>query len=478
MPLNSLTNVPQSVMSRAITQNFSQEEQTRRENMRLNRDFYYGKQKQTIQLVNEDQDPRTLNLTYPVIKKKAGLLYSTPPVREFDGPSSSISFIEELYKENKVDQLLLQADLNAELTGSSLITLMQDESKNTGFSFRMYDASAVSPLSTEDDSSKLDALSLVREIDRLQDKGPGQQMVQRILKQQIWTEDYVSTYEGEVLKSTESNELGFIPFVNFKGEEVYDQYLGHAPGTGIRELNHDINMLLTDLGMVIKFQAFTPVFVTGYSGDTLVTLHPGRALNLPAGAKAGVLGVNPSIKEIHEFIVWLEEKCYETNSVPKISVVGGGEAKSGIELIIRWFPLLQVFEEKSVRYQQYELELANLCLKVNGMPEVEDVKVNYNRESVLPVSEEEETLKDDIEMNIKTPADEVMRRNPELSETEAEAIVLANRDFNDQLRSSGNDQGNRPEEQGQQDEPESEQEPGSPEETSSEDDDKGSEETG
>jgi hypothetical protein len=438
MPINSLTNIPQVVTSRAITHNFSQEEQDRRDKARLNKEFYYSKQDQQIVLVNEDMEPVYLNFTYPIVRKRATMLYSQPNVREFVGSSQSIKFLEQVYKDNIIDELLLQVDLNAELTGSVIVTPVIDESKISGVRLRMYDASNISPLSEEDDPSVLEALSIVRIVDRIPNENINKitsknAEVKRVLKQQIWTKTDILTYEGEVLVSSESNELDFLPFVNFKGEEVYDQYIGYAPARPIRELNETLNRILTDLGMTVKFQAFTPIAVSGFSGDSIISLHPGRALNLPAGAGADVLATSPKIKETMEFIAWLEDKAYETNQTPKISVVGGGEARSGRELVIRWFPLLQVFEEKSQRYKRYELELANLILRWAGMPFIEEVNVKFNRESVLPLQEEEDTLELDISLNIKTAVDEVMRRNPALTEAEAEAIVLSNRDFNQSL---------------------------------------------
>lgn len=432
MPVNSLTNIPQAISSRAITHNFSQEEKNRREEARLNRDFYYSKQRQQIVLVNEDQEPFYINFTYPIVKKKSTMLYSKPLVREWDGPSQSVSYLEKVYEENIIDELLLQADLNSELTGSGIITPTEDENLESKCRLRLYDASSFSALPNEDDPTDLEAISLVRVVDRIPANKNAE--VIRVLKQQIWTKNDVLTYEGEVLVNSEPNDLGFIPFANFKGEEVYDQYIGYAPARPVRDLNESINRVLTDLGTIVKFQAFTPLWVSGYSGDSIISLHPGRAINLPAGAEAGVLGVSPNISDLLQLLLWFEEKAYETNSVPKVSVVGGGEAKSGRELIIRWFPLLQVFEEKSVRFQRYEKELANTILKWAGLPEINAVKVNYNAESVLPVGEDEDTLKDDIELNIKTPADEVMRRDATLTEAEAEAIVLANRDFNFELK--------------------------------------------
>ena len=59
MPTNGLSfnSVPDSMTQRALSHNFSLEEKSRREQMILNKDFYYGKQEQQLSLVNEDVDP-------------------------------------------------------------------------------------------------------------------------------------------------------------------------------------------------------------------------------------------------------------------------------------------------------------------------------------------------------------------------------------------------------------------------------------
>lgn len=435
MPIGTLNSVPRSITALAAANTFAQEEEQRRDMMKLNKDFYYDKQEQSLKLANDDQDPHTLNIVKPIIHKRASLLYAGKIVREFDGPEESISFLEQVYADNSIDALLGQVDLNAELTGSAVVIPVEDESKESGIALRIYDASAICPLADEDDPSKLAALSIVKVVDRIEDVS---KQVKRVVKQQIWTDDAIVTYEGETLLISETNELGFIPFCNFKGEDVYDQYLGHAPATGVRMLNESINQMITDLGFTLKFQAFTPIAVQGYSGDTILQIHPGRAINLPAGAGATTLSTNPKLVEMLTVIQYLEEKVYETTSVPKIAVVGGGQAKSGKELIIRWFPLLQVFREKANRYQAYELQLANLILRVTGRPELVSLTCNYPEESILPFSSDEDTLEREIRLNVKTAVDEILRRDPTLEETEAEAIVLANRDFNEMMGYTSN----------------------------------------
>ena len=87
--------------------------------------------------------------------------------------------------------------------------------------------------------------------------------------------------------------------------------------------------------------------------------------------------------------------------------------------MVRWFPLLQVFQEKTNRFQRYELNLANMILAILGLPPVEDVTIKWPEESILPLSPEDDNLERDIALSIKSPVDEIMRRNPHMDEREA-----------------------------------------------------------
>ena len=89
--------------------------------------------------------------------------------------------------------------------------------------------------------------------------------------------------------------------------------------------------------------------------------------------------------------------------------------------MIRWFPLLQVFQEKTNRFNRYELNLANTILAIAGLEPVEDVNIKWPEESLLPFSAEDDNLERDITLSIKSPVDEIMRRNPHMDEQEAVA---------------------------------------------------------
>lgn len=426
MPTNTFDSIPHELTAKAIANNFSQEEELRREAAETNKNYYYGNTTQYINLFSLEVEPMSVNYTRPVVQKRSTMLYNQKLTRDITGPAKSISILEQVYTDNDLDALMLQVDLLSELTGSVLVMPVIDENLEGRVKLKMWDGAGISVVSDEDDTNKPAAISLVKVIDKLQ-KGwdSGNPQSERVLQQQIWTDNQVVLYQGAELMVSETNELGFLPFVNFQGEEVYGQYVGYAPGSIVRKLNASINQKLTDLSYTIKLQAATPVVMTGYQSGEDMIVSPGRAMSLPVGADAKVLDLDPKIKETLETIMYLEEKIYDTSSVPKITIMGG-EGVSGRELLVRWYPLTQVFREKSVRFEKYELELANMILKVLGEAPVEFMKIDFPDEDNLPFSPEFEYLERDIRLGLTSPSEELMRVNTDLTHDEAKKKVMEN----------------------------------------------------
>lgn len=434
---SAFDSTPISITQKALSENFNLEEKERREAAEKNKDYYYGKQDADVILMNDDVLPIILNVMKPIIHKRTSMLYSRPLVREFEGPARSIKFLEGVYKDNHIDSLLHKVDLLSELTGSCLMHPMPDPSMATGIRLVLYDATQFSVVGNDGDSTTADAISLIRVIDRLVDANPvrsdgtAQAQIEKVILQQIWTPETVQIFQGNNQQATEVNPLGFLPFVNFQGEEVHDSYIGFPNATIVRKLNREINQLLTHIGYMVKMQAGTPIIFQGFKSGETVVVHPGRAINIPTDATADVLNLDPKLEETLKVIEFLEDRLYTTSSVPKISVEGG-EGESGRELMVRWFPLLQVFQEKSNRFNRYELNLANMILAIAGLQPVEDVNVKWPEESLLPLSPEDDNLERDIALSIKSPVDEIMRRNPHMDEPDAIAELEKNKKQNGQ----------------------------------------------
>lgn len=421
---------PASLLIRTNTYAFCDDEKKRREGALKNKDYFYGRQEQYLSLLNADVDPVTVNLTNPIVGKRSSLLYNRPLVRILDGPSPSIKAIEDLYSRIKIDNLLQQVDLSAELTGTCLVYVGLEEDE---IYLMPFDASAFSAVSYQDYKT-LEALQIISIKDLVYQNGANVQ-VKRVIEGEVWTENYIyNIRDGIQDPNPTANELGFIPFVPFKAQEVVSQFLGHSPSISIRQLNTYINQQLTNLGYMIKMQSATPIILTGFQNGESVSVHPGTAISLPNGSSAEALQLNPKILETLEMAKYLEDKMYQTSCVPKIAVLGDSAGStSGVELLIKWAPLASVFKEKTNRYQKYELDLANMILAVMGEEPLVDLKVLWPEDTLLPIDPDREKLQEDINLGIRTPIDEVLKLNTNLSEQDAEALVRSNLDFNQSL---------------------------------------------
>jgi len=439
---NAWDSLPMSTTQRAFSETYNLEEKERKEAAEKNKNYYYGRQESDIVLMNDDVTPIIMNITKPIMSKRCSLLYSRPLVREWDGPDASIKYLEQVYKDNKIDSLLGKVDLYAELTGSVLIHPTADDTLPGKLRLALYDASEFSSAGNDDDPNTADAIALTRILSKLVDSAPvgtdgrKQPQIEKSIMQQIWTNDSVTLYEGNNLSTSEPNDLGFLPFVNFQGEEVHNSYVGYPMATIVRKLNATVNQLITHIGYTIKMQSGTPIVFSGFKSGETVVVHPGRAINIPEGATANALNLDPKITESLDFIKYLEDRLYTSSSVPRISVEGG-EGKSGRELMVRWFPLWKVFEEKSNRYQIYEMQLAQMILVIAGMEPIIHLNVKWPVESILPISTADDNLERDIRLSIVSPMDEIQRRNPHMTEEDAQVEYLTNIEQNQSMNNSG-----------------------------------------
>ena len=422
------------IHEQAYLNTYTQEEKARRAVCNRNKDFYYDKQDKYVDTFNIEAKPVTIPLVRPIVDKRCSMLYRSKLVRDIVGPASSISFLESLYSDNDMDNILLQADLLSEITGTVLLSLIKDENMSSGYRIVLWNGSNISAVSDDQNTNYLDALSLIKEVQRLSSRSVNKQVqVESLTYQQIWTKDSITYYEGTTKKNTMENPYGYIPFTAIKGREVMNQFYGFSPVTSISNMNNSINQMVSDLTYTIKLHGANPIALQGFQGGEQLIIQPGKAINLPAGATADVLEFNPKINEVLEAIKYLEQKIYEVSSVPEVSIVGS-EGTSGRELLVRWYPLVQIFEEKAIRFQKYELEAANNFLAMAGLEPVESITVNYNKDEILPLSPEEDRIEEDIRLNLTNPSTILQKRNPNLTEDDANSIIIDNKEVNQELQ--------------------------------------------
>ena len=420
------------INEQASLNTYTQEEKARRDKANRNKDFYYDKHDKYVETFNIEAKPACIYLTRPIVDKRCSMLYRNHLVREMTGPAESISFLEGLYSDNDIDNIFLQADLFSELTGTVLLSMVKDEDKESGYRITLWDGSNISVVHKDLNSSLPEALSLIRESQRLSRRSIKDQVqVETITHQQIWTEEYVTYYQGTNKKNSEVNPYGFIPFSAVRGKEVPNQFYGFSPVSNIIMTNMTIDQMFSDLTYTIKLQAANPIALVGWQGGEQLVVQPGKAIPIPIGGDAKVLSLNPQIIDTLETIKYLEQKIYETSSVPEVSIVGS-EGTSGRELLVRWYPLVQIFEEKSIRFQKYELDAANNFLAMVGLDPLESITVDYDKSGILPLDPEEDRIEEDINLNLTTPAEILRNRDPNLTEEDASTIIEENEEINNQ----------------------------------------------
>jgi len=421
------------INEKASLNTFTEDEKARRGSCERNKDFYYDRHDKYVETFNIEAKPSCIYLTRPIVDKRTSMLYRQKLVREMTGPAESISFLETLYADNDIDNIFSQADLMSELTGTALLSMVDDESKDSKFRITLWDGSNLSVVPDETNSNSLAALALIRDSHRLSRTSYKDQIqVETVTYQQIWTKEHVSYYQGSTRKNIVDNPYGFIPFSAVRGKEVPNQFYGFSPITSTVKTNMAINQMFSDLAYTIKLQAANPIALMGWQGGEQLLVQPGKAISIPTGGDAKVLEMNPQITETLDTIKFLEQKIYETSSVPEVSIVGS-EGKSGRELLVRWYPLVQVFEEKSARFQQYELDAANNFLAMVGLPKLEAMHVSYDKNGILPLDPEFDRIEEDISLNITNPAEVLRGRNPNLTQEEAQSIINSNDKINSDL---------------------------------------------
>ena len=423
-----------NIKDQANLNTYTSEEKARRDAGKRNKDFYYDNQEKYVSTFNIEAKPSILPLARPILDKRTSMLYNKKLTRDIRGPVASVNFLEALYSENDIDNIFLSADLYSELTGTVLLSMVEDTEKTSGYRITLWDGTNISAVSDDSNSSSLAALSLIKEVSSLSKEASHKDNIQvkTVTHQQIWTKERVFYYEGFTEKNSVDNEYKRIPFSVIKGKEVPNQFYGFSPATSISLMNATINQLVSDLTYTIKLQSANPIVLTGFQGGESLIVQPGKAINLPVGADAKILPFKPQIEDTLNTIKFIEQKIYETSSVPEVSIVGS-EGSSGRELLVRWYPLVQVFLEKAVRYQKYELEAANNFLFMAGFEPIQSIHVNYDKNSILPLNPEEDKLKEDVSLNLTNPAKILRERDPHLTEQEAAAIIKKNKETNSGL---------------------------------------------
>jgi hypothetical protein len=283
---------------------------------------------------------------------------------------------------------------------------------------------------------------------------PGDRIRHRV---EIWDEEQFGVYiisdksKKILYKDEGENPYGFIPMVLFQPKRDDNTFYGLTNIGDVVDINEAYNNLWTSLGVIVEMQSFS-VLVIKSSTEFKAEFGPKRFIkfdNLPTDERspddAFYITPNAKISDVKNVLMMMKEELQNISSMPSTIIQTGSSTnlESGYALKIKQQPLESQYFDKKTTYGPSYLRLAKMAVIVSlvnskniYVPKFGDIIANVKfTEETETLSPNEQIAKDDFELqnNIITPIDIMMRENPEMTREEAETKWMENKKFNEMI---------------------------------------------
>jgi len=244
------------------------------------------------------------------------------------------------------------------------------------------------------------------------------------------------------------NRFGRLPFVELRKEIAVDDYWPQG-AIDLVEMNQQINVLINDLNLSIRFQAYDQPWIKSIDKKDAVNFKVGPHRVWYAEddmGEFGTLGFNPKITETMETIRSLIQLIGWTYNV-HIDWSMQGSPASGFSLLIQNIDLLEARQddvdickiyEKEI-YEVIQIQTEILDTDTNTLPKLDkEVRLIVDFDEIdFPINEQEKREADDwdISHNIKSEIDLIQERNPDMDVEEAILKWEDNKKFNSKYSS-------------------------------------------
>ena len=240
---------------------------------------------------------------------------------------------------------------------------------------------------------------------------------------------------GNILEEIEHN-LGVLPFVFTHREEQLDSFFVEG-ASDLVSANEHINITMTEMQLGLRFQMFGQPVVTGLISDNAnVRAGSDEILTLPEGSTYDIVSPEGNVEAVIENIKWQIELVALNNHLFVTFAQSGGEVPSGISLMIKDLERHEDFIDDKELYRQYEKDFYKVeyaLSQVNnlGLPEVSQFKVDFS-EVEYPMTTQDKIMLNEYKLkhNLTTQAQLLADENKDLSISDAEQIIEANKSVN------------------------------------------------
>jgi len=245
-------------------------------------------------------------------------------------------------------------------------------------------------------------------------------------------ERYIHFDEDGNIMNEYLHGYGVIPFLFTHREDQIDSFFVEG-ANDIVSCNEQVNITMTELQLGLRFQMFGQPYITGMYGDKkLERAGSDTILDLPEGSTFGIAAPEGDIQAVIESVKFQLDLVAQNNHLYVQFAQDGGETPSGIALKIKDLERFEDYQDDLDLYRMYEFDLYDIEKKIasyNNISLPEELKIDF-KEPEYPKTVQDQILMDEHMLNHHM-IDEIgllMKYNGDLSKSEAEAIIEANRE--------------------------------------------------
>ena len=255
------------------------------------------------------------------------------------------------------------------------------------------------------------------------------------LKYAYWDNNMHKIFDetGNILEQYEHG-LGCLPFVFTHKEHQLDSFYT-CGADDIINCNENINILLTEMDIGMRFQAFSQAVITGfYQDEKIQRAGSDEVIVLPEGTKYELVAPTIHMQDGIDLIKTKLDLCAQNNHLFVQFAQDGGETPSGVALKIKDLSRYEDRQDDLDLYEIYEHEFYKIEKKLAatiGINLPDKLKINF-AEPEYPMSVDDQIKLENHQLmnNLTSEWKILQKHNKDLSDKEAQEIVEENRRLN------------------------------------------------
>ena len=200
--------------------------------------------------------------------------------------------------------------------------------------------------------------------------------------------------------------------------------------------NENINILLTEANLGMRFQMFGQPVATGmYSDENVQRYGSDEMLILPEGSNFNIISPQGQVQDAIELCKHELDICAQNNHLYVQFAQDGGEVPSGVALKIKDLERYEDWQSDLPLWEGYEhqfFEMEKMIASIHNINISGELKLDFT-EPEYPKTAQDQILLDTfaLEQNMTTQAKLMVKYNKDLTIEEAQAIIDENKKVNE-----------------------------------------------